>query len=66
MRHIASTMDLPRALKRHAELMTGVQEFGLDLLGMIEQDGVENACAHHSSPPHFVLNAGCAVRLIYL
>eukprot|EP01043_Picozoa_sp_COSAG02_P070255 COSAG02_NODE_12368_length_1557_cov_1.279835_1_plen_140_part_10 len=45
LRHIASTLDLPHALKRNAELMTGVREFGLDLLGMIEQDGVENACA---------------------
>lgn len=45
LRHIVSSLNLLQGLKRHAELMIGVREFGLDLLGMIEQDGVEKACA---------------------
>ena len=48
LRHLVSSLDLPRGLKRHAELMIGVREFGLDLLGMIERDGVENACDTHA------------------
>lgn len=45
LRHITSVLGLPNGLKRHGELMTGVREFGLDLLAMIEQDGVEKAYA---------------------
>ena len=48
LRHLVSSLDLPRGLKRHAQLMIGVREFGLDLLGMIERDGVENACDTHA------------------
>ena len=63
LRHIASTLDLPHALKRHAELMTGVRAFGLDLLGMIEQEGVENACAHNTAgAPHRALIPALASR----
>eukprot|EP01043_Picozoa_sp_COSAG02_P045657 COSAG02_NODE_4201_length_5632_cov_5.111874_1_plen_310_part_00 len=63
LRHIASTLDLPRALKRHAELMTGVREFGLDLLGMIEQEGVENAYAHNATgAPRYSLILALASR----
>lgn len=45
LRHIVPLMGLEKGLEKHAQLMVGVREFGLDLLGMIEQDGVEKAYA---------------------
>lgn len=43
LRHIAEVVGISRCMAKHVELMAAVQEFGLDLLDLIEGEGVERA-----------------------
>ena len=43
LRHIAEVVGIARCMATHEVLMAAVQEYGLDLLGLIEAEGVERA-----------------------